>query len=327
MMLDMASTEGIPAAATLAEYASCLAKNGRRVIPGSSGTFWVQYESFSMMRIPEFRVAPVSPGEVERLLRDERMAVAAYLKAPDPSHPANAWVYLCQDQSYRIEKLGVPGRRDARKAGRSLRVGFIDWPTLLCHGFPAFSQTRRRVGLSDGTWPWFHRRFTEFSRNPGHCALGAWKDDSLIAFMTLIVVDDWVAIEGSFSTDHHRNLCPNDGLAHFVLQYFLAERGFSTATYGLSSIQEKSQAAGLHAYKAKVGFEPQAVHRAFVLHPAVRPLANSLTWSGMRLIERLFPRNRPIKKAVGLLACVLGKNQNGTASLEEGAHREMLIPD
>jgi hypothetical protein len=47
----------------------------------------------------------------------------------------------------------------------------------------------------------------------------------------------------------------------------------------------------------------------------------------MRLIERLFPRNRPIKKAVGLLACVLGKNQNGTASLEEGAHREMLIPD
>ena len=275
---------------------------------GAPGTFWVQYESFAMMRIPDFALDLPSPGELERVLRKGHSAVATYLRPPDASHPPNAWMYVCRDRGYRVENLTVAGRRDARRARRSLQFDFLDWHGILEKGFPAYRESRQRVGLSDGTWQHFESRIDTFSRNPSHCAVGAWMNDRLVAFMALIVVDDWVAIEGSFSTDGHRALCPNDGLASFVLHHFLRERGFTTVTYGLSSVQELNQSGGLHAYKKKVGFEAQPVHRVFAVHPLVQPLINHLTLGGANLIKQLFPRNRLLKKASGMLASLLMKN-------------------
>lgn len=288
-------------ACTVEAYASALARNGSRILTGLSGTFWVRYESYALMRIPTFVLTPPSPEELQRVLRDGRTAVATYLVAPDQFHPANAWLYVCRNKSYSLENLGVAARRDARRAGRGLRIEFLDWTSVMAHGFTAFSETRTRVGLSDGTVAQFQNRFQRFSRNPFHCAVGAWKGDFLVAFMSLVIVDDWVEVEGSFSADGSRALCPNDGLMHFVLNHFLVKRQFNTVSYGLSSIQDAHQAEGLHTYKKKVGFEPQPVHRAFVLHPFLRPFANPLTLRGAYAVSRVLPQNRLMKKASGVL--------------------------
>lgn len=283
------------------EYVSALARNGTKVLPGARGTFWVQYECYAMMRGPTFDLTPPSREELQRVLRRGRTALATYLILPDESHPANAWLYVCRNKSYCLEKLGVSARRDARRADRSLRIEFLDWQTVMAHGFTAFSETRSRVGLSDGTVAQFDNRFSRFSRNPFHYAVGAWRNDALVAFMSLVVVDDWVEIEGSFSTDGTRACCPNDGLAHFVLNHFLVERQFNTVSYGLSSIQDTPHIDGLHAYKKKVGFEPQPVHRAFILHPLLRPFANPLTLRGAYAVSRVLSQNRLMKKASGVL--------------------------
>jgi hypothetical protein len=181
----------------------------------------------------------------------------------------------------------------------------VDWPTVMAHGFTAFSETRTRVGLSDGTVALFQNRFQRFSRNPFHRAVGAWKDDALVAFMSLAIVDDWVEIEGSFSADGFRTLCPNDGLVHFVLNHFLVKCQFNMVSYGLSSIQDAHQAEGLHTYKKKVGFEPQPVHRAFVLHPFLRPFAYPFTVRGAKWVSKVLPQNRLMKKASGMLATLV----------------------
>jgi hypothetical protein len=55
-----------------------------------------------------------------------------------------------------------------------------------------------------------------------------------------------------------------------------------------------------------VGFEARAVHRAFVAHPLLRPLVNPLTLWGVNTALRLRPGNRRLKKAGGVLACMLG---------------------
>ena len=266
------------------------------------------------MRIPTFVLTPPSREELQRVLRDGRTAVATYLVAPDQSHPANAWLYVCRNKSYSLENLGVAGRRDARRAGRSLRIEFLDWPTVMAHGVTAFSETRARVGLSDGTVAQFQNRFQRFSRNPFHCAVGAWKDDALVAFMTLAIVDDWVEIEGGFSTDGSRTLCPNDGLVHFVMNHFLVKRQFNTVSGGLSSIQDAHQAEGLHTYKKKVGFAPQPVHRAFILHPFLRPFANPLTLRGAKWVSKALPQNRLMKKASGMLVTLLENTHTSSMS-------------
>jgi hypothetical protein len=134
--------------------------------------------------------------------------------------------------------------------------------------------------------------------------------------MAVIVVDDWVAIEGSFSTDNDRVFCPNDGLAHFLLRHFLAEGRSATVTYGLSSVQECDQCGGLHNYKRKVGFEAQPVHRAFVLHPMIRPFASPWALRSVKAIKEMFPGNRLVKKVGGVADMLLGNR--ALVSIGEG---------
>ncbi len=290
---------------TIDRYASSLHQCGRRLVAGSPGTYWVQYEALAMMRIPTFELSPPRREELDDVLQSGFTGVASYLMMPDLGHPPNAWLYTCTDQAYRLEGLCVAARRDARRALRNLRIDFVDPQTLLEHGYTAFRETRSRVGLSDGTREQFECRFETFFMSPSHCVLGAWKGDELAAFMTLVVVEDWVEIEGSFSANASRTLCPNDGLAHVVLDHFLVGRRFRTISYGLSSIQSAHQMEGLHAYKIKVGFQTIPVHRVFVLHPFLRLLANNWTLSGMKAVEKLFPHNRLMKKAGGVLNAVM----------------------
>jgi hypothetical protein len=228
-----------------------------------------------------------------------------YLVASNGNHPVNAWLYLCRDQSYSLDKLSKEARRDVRRAERKLRIEPVEWNSLLDRGLTAYSDTFTRTGFWDGAIKQFRLHIQDFSRNPAHYALGAWKDDTLLAFMTLVAVDDWVEIVGSYSQTANREFCPNNGLAHQVLNYFLVERGFRTISYGINSIEEGNRTTGLHFYKTRVGFEAHPVHRVFVLHPFLRPMANRVALWAVNMALRFKQGNRRLNKARAILTqCV-----------------------
>jgi len=287
---------------SLRQYADALGKNNYRIFPAGPERFWVQYEALGYVRVPTFDLDPVLAKQVTGMLWQGWGAVASFILPPDKHHEPNAWLFICRDAHYNLEKLSKNARRDARRAERYLQIEPLEWKTLFDYGLSAYSDTRIRVGLTDGTPDRFKKRFGAFSKNPAHHVLGAWKDDKLAAFMTLVTVDDWVEIEGCFSTNEHRGFCPNDGLGNYVLEHFLAQQKARIVSYGLSSVQEGSGHDGLHAYKTKVGFEAIPVHRAFVFHPFVRPFVNRLTYRGVRLIQSLLPGVRRINKLGGILA-------------------------
>ena len=118
--------------------------------------------------------------------------------------------------------------------------------------------------------------------------------------MSLIVVDDFVIIQGSFSTNEHRKFCPNNGLADFVLNYYLRQKEFKLVCYGLSSIQENTGKEGLHSYKVRIGFEAIPVKRVFIFHPLIFPFKGIIKFILHNLLL-LFPHNRTIRKASGIL--------------------------
>jgi hypothetical protein len=99
---------------------------------------------------------------------------------------------------------------------------------------------------------------------------------------------------------------PNDTLIYTALYRYLVERRYRVISYGLSSIQAVSNTAGLHRFKTKVGFEARPVHRAFVVHPPLRPLANRFALWGLNTVLRFRPTDRRLKKAGGVLASMLG---------------------
>jgi len=290
---------------SIAEYASELTKNGTQVLQGAQGTFWVGYEAVAMVRIPTCHLAPPTPGEVQRVLWRGRVATVSYLLDPDEHHPANAWLYVCTDRAYALDKLPHAMRKNVHRGLKELRIAPISSDQLLAHGVQAFCDTRRRNGLSDGTSEEFYRRFSLRARCPGHVILGAWKDDKLAAFLFITEVDDWAENEGPFSVDTLLNLRPNDVLLFWELSHFLTKGACCVVSAGTSSIQAESNAAGLHAFKTKVGFEARPVHRVFMLHPLLRPFANRLTLWGVNIALRFRPGDRRLKKAGGVLTYIL----------------------
>src|SRR5262245_20154285 len=126
---------------SIAAYVSECIRNGTAILPGAPGTVWVRSETAGMIRFPTFKVTPPIPREVRRILWQGPAAVISYLVEPDERHPPNALHYLCRDQSYCLEKLSKPARRDVRRALRNLFITPIEWPVLLEKGFLAFRET------------------------------------------------------------------------------------------------------------------------------------------------------------------------------------------
>lgn len=303
-------TPSLPPGATLQAYAESLRTAGMRVVAGSGGTYWAASGTV-MRRLPTFRTEPPAPSEVDDALRSTGALMTAYLTEPDAERAANAWLYVCSDAEYSIATLSPPMRRNLRRAAQQLTIAPVTAAELLAHGGPAFCDTRRRTGLDDGTMAGFRRYFARRGRvdRPGRAYLGAWKDGQLAAFLTVLHVDDWVEL-GSFSMTAMLRDRPNDALLYAALSYYVGRRRCRVASFGLSSIQARSNAAGLHRFKRKVGFRAIPVHRAFVLHPSLRPFSNRLTLSAahgaVNAALGLRPRDRRLKKLGGVLACMLG---------------------
>jgi len=292
---------------TLQAYISQLKKTGGKIVIGEDGTFWIRYEVGAMVRMPTFSVELPSQKELREMFWNKGVACVSYILEADERHPQNAWLYVSTDRLYNLSKLGKGTKWSIKQGLKSLRIEPIKGDELLKHGFEAFSDTRKRVGLSDGTPEEFRRRFTKQTRVSGHTFFGAWHVDQLVAFLSIIDVEDWVEIEGSFSMTAFLKHYPNDTLLFSILTYYLLERRKRLVSYGLSSLQATANKAGLHAFKTKIGFEAKPVHRVFVLHPILRPFVNQLTFLGLNAALRLRPRNRVLKKIRGVLALILGK--------------------
>lgn len=290
-------------------YATGLSRVGSQVCRGTEETYWIRYESAAMVRFPTFAFAPVAKDEARRVLWRAPAVLLSYMIEPDEQHPVNAWIYLCEDSTYDLQKLQPPVRRNIRRGLAGLSLAWLTPEELLGHGFQAFSDTRARVGLTEGTRADFVQRFAARSQCAGHSFLGAWRDDKLAAFLSVTEVDDWAEIEGCFSRNDLLEARPNDTLIYAALFHYLTQERRRVVSYGPSSIQRSSNEQGLHSFKTKMGFQAKPVHRAFVFHPFLRCLVNRGVLCVMNAALRFFPGNRRLKKIEGAIATILKRRR------------------
>jgi len=253
---------------TLEAHLRLLYPNERAFLRGTQGTFWTRHERWSMLRVPVFALNTPTQAEVRQALR--RALVVSCLELPSATKPANTVIYLCRHHACALEKLAAAMRRNVRRGTAALTIQPLSAEHVLQHGYPAYADTRRRAGLSDADRRSFERRFSERARSPANVYLGAWLGERLIAFLSITEVADWVEFESLFSCTDALKYRPNDTLLYHALRHYLVESPRALVSYGVRSVQSWAE-EGLHQFKLKVGFEAQAVHRAFVLHPALRP--------------------------------------------------------
>jgi hypothetical protein len=100
---------------SLSGYAEALRKAGTPALWGESGMLWARYDSAAMIRLPMFHFSPVSGREIRQVLWQGPSTLVSYLMAPNEDYPVNAWLYVCRDQSYSLDRLSKEARRDARR--------------------------------------------------------------------------------------------------------------------------------------------------------------------------------------------------------------------
>jgi hypothetical protein len=285
----------------LNEYCEQLRAGGFKAVLGSEKTAWVSHERFSVLRQPTFALDVPSKEEIDRVFKQSRVAMLSFITRPSDELAANSCLYVCSNPEYSLEKLGQSARSHIRRALAEFEIRFLDQLEFLRLGKPAYYDTLARAGLSAD-----HREFEAGFLRPraARRCLGALKGDRLAAFLLVTEVDDWVSISG-YSANEFLPLRPNNGLIHYVLHHHLVEKNFRVVDYGLSSIQADSKAEGLHKFKLKVGFESVPVHRAFVVHPLLRPFVNSISWKLTNRMLKLSPQHPLLKKAEGALRMAL----------------------
>jgi hypothetical protein len=288
------------------EHCAALERSGVAVMRGADGVFWLPSERICLERHPIFRIDAPPAAEIRQIFWKKWAAVATFILLPDAEHPANAWLYVCEDKSYSLEKLGAQARRNIRRAMRRFRFEPIDHRLLREKGERIYCETRARVGLSDGTAQAFRGLCDSLGSNPANRIIGAWAGDELAAFLVAVTVEDWIAFS-VYGANDHLNSCPGEGLIYHLLEQFLAQGNGRVVSYGLSSIQDADNTLTLDYFKKKVGFDARPVHRAFVFHPLLRPLLNSCTYWLLRCLVRLRPRNRILRKALGMVAFQIGR--------------------
>lgn len=296
---------------TLKDYAAQLRNSGATIIPGSERTFWLEAERFGLIRMPTFDTTPPQADELRQVFKLGKVGVVSYLLEPTDRLPANAFLYLCRDREYRLEKLPSAFRRNVRRGLDELKIVEVTGQQLLDHGLAAYADTRTRVGLSDGTAACFQKRFSARLRCPNHIFLGAWKDGALAGFLSITQVERWAEIEGCFSMNAHLPARPNDALMYSALSKYLTNGECDLVSYGLSSVQLSDGESGLHTFKTKVGFEAKPVHRAFVPHPFLRPLINHAGLRGISGLLQLYPHNRRLLKIQGMVTNMLAHRSAG----------------
>lgn len=296
---------------TLEEHLQALYSDKRAFSKGSQETFWVRYERWSALRVPVFALNAPTQAELRQALR--RALVVSYLQLPSAAQPANTVVYLCRDHAYTLDKLPAAMRRNVRRGMSALTIQPLSTETVLQQGYPAYADTRQRIGLSDFDRHSFESRFLARARSPANVYLGAWLDKRLIAFLSITEVADWVEFESLFSCTDTLEYRPNDTLLYKALHYYLVESPRALVSYGIRSVQSQAE-EGLHQFKLKVGFEACAVHRAFVMHPSVRPFINGLSHALLRHLLRRFPKNRLLRKAEGLVTTLRTQHRSGNGA-------------
>jgi len=304
---------------SIAQYVAFLNSIGTPATLSEDGrACWLSRQRGQLQRFPTECTTPPAEEEISDLLRRRGVWLVNYLLDEGPACPANCYDYLCSASDYQIANLDKHGRRDTRRGLRRFTVRLCRWEELIEHGYPASEDTAARHGYRPPSKASLDRYARTHGASPFCDIWGAWRDDQLAAYMTVIKVDDFAEIDVARSRTDTLNDCPNNALSFAATQHLLHEEGRSYVSYGLSTLQVQANEFAMHKYKKRMGYEPVPRHRAFAMRPLLRPLLK--TKAGSWALERvagMFPRRAGLRKAAGLSRLLSGRETAPLAWAEQ----------
>ena len=284
------------------------------------GQVWVETSRGVLTRLPVECTDPVARDFTASLLRMRSVWVVNHLLAPGPGRPANCVDYVCRDAQYDIERLDSNARRDVRRGLRSFEVGRCTWERWAEQGLSAWIDTQRRHGYAGPDARDFRAVTERWRDQPFYEIWGAWQGPELVAWLTVLKIDDWGMVDLVRSRTDALRGCPNNALVYAATRSLLVSERRRWVSYGTSSVQPGVNDTSMHRYKVRMGYEAVPAHRVFACQPVLGSLLRSRSVSAvLRRIAAAVPSSAPLQKVAGMSRLLRETGAADHAPLAPGA--------
>jgi len=270
-----------------------------------AGHCWVRSKRIAAFRYPPDDLGPLGADERRELLWTRRAAVLQYYEVPGPD-PANAVLYLCDDQGYGIDSLSSNNRSKVRRALKRMEVRQVTVDEVIATGYGPYQDTKERQGSSGMTPEEFRANWERQRVVPGREIWAAVVDGEIAAFGAVHRCGRWATISATVSHRKHQRDYPNHALFFTILEHLMAQPEVESVSYGLSSLRSETARDSLHHFKLSIGLRAVPIVRKVAVHPLLRPGVNHGTLAVARAARKRAPEARVPMAACGALEFLLG---------------------
>jgi hypothetical protein len=259
---------------------------------------WVEYGSGAYIKYPLFDFDVPLKQELNTVFRNTKAILLSYsITSSDKDN--NAWLYLCKD--FNLALLKDNFKRNVKKAEKLFLLRIVNKDEVEKTAYNAYRDTRIRLGLSDYDKHSFLKRFSAQNLRPNSYIVGAFMNNKLAAYASVLAYHDFLEVEGLFSCNDYLMYRPNDLIIYNILDTALNVDKLKLVSYGFSTIQDNTNEEGLHYFKLKCGFEAVPVKRVFIINPKHKWFINIFTKKLIKIGVILFPKNIKIRKINGII--------------------------
>jgi hypothetical protein len=236
------------------------------------------------------RTGRVEAKEVRAAMREAGAWVALWNDAWNLAE--TEWWWVCAtDPDYDIGSLPKKSRQKVRAGLRRCEVRRVEAGWLADHGYETYRSAFSRYGqkASPTSRAAFAQQVKVNAEYHGRETWGTFKNGSLVAFASCILVEDAVSINWLKSDPDSHSSYPNNALIFTLTHHYLAERGFKYVTGGHRAISHDTD---IGQFLERMGFQRVFCPLRIQTHTAVRLLIHSplAQLFGTELSEKLVPR-------------------------------------
>lgn len=284
------------------QWVNSLREHGMRPYYASSGHAWVRFHRWAFMRYPPNDTSPVESNEAQELFWGAWAPVISHHRYAQAHENPNAILYLCRDSQYDIARLSPNNRSKVRRGLKRLEVRQVTPDEVARTGYSSYADTCKRHGITPITRASFVSKWRDdTAHRQGREIWAALAGDQIAALGIVHLCGQWAEIASTSSADAHLNDYPNHALFYTILRDLMHRDGIESVSYGLSSVQSRSNRDTLHHFKLSVNLEAIPVIRSISVNPILRPVVNTGTTAVVRTLEKRFPGALLVRTARGAL--------------------------
>ena len=279
-------------------FAEWLRRQGHKVARTAS-SYWVEFGPRVFQAFPYHWVIEPTEEELVGFLKEQKAIGMRYSTPITASLGSLSYHAIYTASSYDLENLGKWARKNVRRGLTRCNIEPISFDRLSDEGWSLQQDTLNRQGrrLKFAQEDW-GKLCLSAKDLPGFEAWGALVGKRLAASVITFRMDDWCYM--LYQQCHHLFLADhvNNALSYVVTQTMIHTTSVKSILYGLHSLDAP---ASVDEFKFRMGYAARPVCQRVVFNPMIAPFVNSLTYTGLKAMQSLFPGKSALAKAEGML--------------------------